>query len=160
MNRPQRSRPIGIWMLSLWGAGLVIETIGRAVLASMQQDLSGEWTFSLTWITAAVAGTFSLVMVLTLVGLVGQRRWARTLFLILLTIHYGWLLVKGLPFWGPLIGTPIGAPGQGWVTIVVLEAGLGLGFGWWYLNRRQVVDWFGVELPSGHRSRDKGTEEP
>jgi len=31
------------------------------------------------------------------------------------------------------------------VTVVVLEAGTGLGFGWWYLNRKAVKSWFGVE---------------
>jgi hypothetical protein len=45
------------------------------------------------------------------------------------------------------------------VTIVVLEAVLGLSFGWWYLNRKSVRGWFGVQPRAIRRAMDKAMME-
>lgn len=136
------SRPLGILMLCLWSLGLMVEIAVRIGLAALGQTPSQEWTFSLTLPLAAAAALCVIALIVTCVGLWKMRSWARRLFLIQITAYYGLLLLGSLPLWGPIIGVPIGRPGQEWVTTVLLEGIVGLGFGWWYLNRRIVRSWF------------------
>ena len=145
MNRRQERRPLGIWMLCVWAAGLTIEVIFRALLLSIKQAEDGTWTFLLTVPAVVVTTAYISALLAAIVGLFKMQNWARKLLLGLVTAYYGLLFVGSLPVWGPLVSMSLFSPGQGWVTTVVLESGIGLAFGWWYLNRRRVKHWFDVE---------------
>ena len=144
MNRVQQRRSIGIWMLCVWAAGLAIEIVFRALLLSIKQTEDGTWNFLLTVPAVAVTTAYVSALLVAIVGLHKMRNWGRKLFLGLVTAYYGLLFTGSLPVWGPLVGMSLFSPGQGWVTAVVLESGIGLAFGWWYLNRQRVKRWFGV----------------
>lgn len=145
MNRVPQRRPIGIYMLCVWAIGLAIEILFRALILSIKPAEDGTWHFLLTVPAIIVTTVYVTALGAAIVGLYKMRNWGRSLFLALLTAYYGLLFVGSLPVWGPLVGMPLFSPGQGWVTAVVLESGIGLAFGWWYLNRRLVKQWFGVE---------------
>jgi hypothetical protein len=135
-------------MLCVWAVGLAIEVVFRAFLLSIRQTEAGTWDFLLTVPAAIATGGYVLALFLSLVGLVRLRNWGRKLFLGLITAYYGLLFVGSIPVWGPLVGISLASPGQGWVTAVVVESSAGLAFGWWYLNRRLIKGWFGVEPES------------
>lgn len=157
MSDKSQPRPAGIWMLCLWAVGLAVETVARALLLSIQQTADQTWEFSLVLPTTAITTTYVLALGAAAVGLLLRRNWGRRLFLGLITAYYGLLFAGSIALWGPLIGRPLNAPGQGWVTTVVLEASIGLGFGWWYLNRWQVKRWFGIESqPRENAHQGKG----
>jgi hypothetical protein len=88
------------------------------------------------------AGLLVAALAVAVVGLWQRRDWARKLFLALSTVFYGTLFAGNIATWGPVVGIPWDAPGQGSVTFAILEASAGLGFGWWYLNRETVRGWF------------------
>jgi hypothetical protein len=141
----QQRRSIGIWMLCLWAVGLTVEVAFRAFILSLKPAEDGTWNFLLTVPAVAVTTVYVAALIAAIVGLVKLRNWGRKLFLGLITAYYGLLFVGSLPVWGPLVSVSLFSPGQGWVTTVVLESGVGLAFGWWYLNRRRVKRWFDVE---------------
>ena len=145
MNRAQQRRSIGVWMLCVWAGGLAFEIVLRALMLSIKQTEDGSWSFLLTVPAVIVTTAYVSALAAATVGLYKMRNWGRMLFLGLLTAYYGLLFVGSLPVWGPLVGIPLFSLGQGWVTAVVLESGIGLAFGWWYLNRRRVKHWFGAE---------------
>ncbi|MBN1582404.1 MAG: hypothetical protein JXA89_16980 [Anaerolineae bacterium] len=132
-------------MLCIWAAGLAIEILFRAFLLSIKQAEDGTLNFLLTVPAVAVTTAYVSALIVAIVGLARLRNWGRKLFLGLITAYYGLLFVGSLPVWGPLVGIPLFSPGQAWVTAVVLESSIGLAFGWWYLYRRRVKRWFGVE---------------
>jgi hypothetical protein len=132
------SRPLCVGVACLWAAGLAIEAVMRTLLFFVRQTSTGEWEFAVTLPISAIAGSFVLALIAALVALWRLREWGRKLLLVLITLYYGTLLGASIALWGPLTGMPIRAPGQNWVTLVVLEATAGLAFGWWYLNRRQL----------------------
>ena len=129
-------------MLCLWSVGLLVEIIVRGGLAALRQMPAHGWTFSLTLPLAAAVALSAISLAITCAGLWRTRSWARRLFLLQITLYYGLLFFSSIALWGPVVGVPIGEPGQGWVTMVLLEGVLGLGFGWWYLNRDSVRAWF------------------
>jgi hypothetical protein len=137
----KRPRLIGIATLCLWAVWLMIEAPGRTLLRALQRSMVEQRGL---WAPMIPAGLFAVALTVAVVGLWQLRDWARKLFLALLTVFYVMLFADNIALWGPVVGTPLGAPGQGWVTIAVLEAAIGLGFGWWYLNRVAVREWFGA----------------
>jgi len=144
MTRQRRRQP-GVIMLCLWSLGLGIEGIARLALYAVRLTSAGEWRFTATLPLVALSCTLAMAAGLAMVGLWRTRPWGRTLLLALATAYYGTLLVGSIGLWGPLIGLSLRAPGQGWVTMVVVEAILGLAFGWWYLNRDQIRQWFAAD---------------
>ena len=138
------ARPLGVAALCVWTMGMLLETVGRALFLSIEQRPTLEWTFSLTLPVLVFGGAYALLLLVTTIGLWRLRNWGRQLLLAAITVHYGLLFIGSIALWGPLVGLSLRAPGQGWVSTVLLEAVLGLSFGWWYLHRAAVKRWFGA----------------
>jgi hypothetical protein len=131
----------------------MVEALGRALLRALQRSTVEHRGI---WAPMIPVGLFAVALAAVMFGLWQLRDWARKLFLTLLTVFYVVLFAGNIALWGPVVGIPLGAPGQGWVTIAVLEAAIGLGLGWWYLNRVTVREWFGAAPRIG---RDETVEE-
>ncbi len=140
MNR--RARPLWLVVICLWAVGLTFEAVVRTMLLAVGQTSGGEPVFTLTLTLALVGAVYAAGLVTAAAGMWWRHDWGRRLFLGLLTLYYGSLLVSGASQWGPLVGRSLHEPGQGWLTMVMVEAGGGLAFGWWYLNRNRVKAWF------------------
>jgi len=138
-------RPWGIVVLCIWSSALAVEVILRAGMLALQQSPLQEWTISLTLPLAIAAAACAISLVASCTGLWRMRPWARKLFLAQITLYYGLLFFGSIALWGPVTGVPLHQSGQGWVTIVVLEGVLGLSFGWWYLCRDTVRQWFQLQ---------------
>jgi len=154
------ARPLGVLALCIWTIGMLLEAIARALFFSIRQVPSQEWTLSLTWPVLAFGAGWAIFLLTTIIGLWLLKTWGRRLLLVAITVHYGSLLVGSVPVWGPLVGISLWAPGQGWVSTVVLEAVLGLGFGWWYLRRSTVRSWFTGDSRPTVASIDAGPTAP
>ncbi len=138
------ARPPGVVALCVWTMGMLLEAVGRALFLSIGQRSTHEWAFSLTLPVLVFGGGYALFLLVTAIGLWRLRNWGRQLLLAAITVHYGLLFIGSVALWGPLVGLSLRAPGQGWVSTVLLEAVLGLSFGWWYLHRAAVKRWFSI----------------
>jgi hypothetical protein len=135
-----------------------VETVLRTLLLSIRQASTGGWILALILPLWIVAAALAVAFGFAATGMWRLKDWGRKLFLGLSSAYYGSLLVGGLPVWGPLVGLSLRSPGQNWVTTVVVEATLGLGFVWWYLNRDKVKRWFNVTgLAKDERTARVGT---
>jgi hypothetical protein len=136
------ARPFGVVALCVWSVGMLLEAIARALFLSIRQTPTQEWAWSLTLPVLILGAGYALFLIVTVIGIWRLRDWGRRLLLAAITVHYGLLFIGSVALWGPLVGLSLRAPGQSWVSAVLLEAVLGLSFGWWYLRRATVKSWF------------------
>lgn len=136
------TRPPGVVALCVWSLGMLVEAVARGLFLSIRETPTQEWAFSLTLPVLALGVGYAFFLIVTVIGLWRLRDWGRHLLLAAITVHYGLLFVGSVALWGPLVGLSLRAPGQSWVSTVLLEAVLGLCFGWWYLHRAAVKRWF------------------
>jgi hypothetical protein len=136
------ARPPGIVALCVWSVGMLIEAVARALLLSIRETPAQGWAFTLTLPVLVLGVGYALFLTATVTGLWRLRDWGRHLLLAAITVHYGLLFIGSVALWGPLVGLSLRTPGQSWVSTVLLEAVLGLCFGWWYLHRATVKRWF------------------
>ena len=146
----RQTRPLWLVVMCLWAAGMIFEATARTLLLAIGQSPTGDLVFSLTLSLAIIGVVYIAGLAAAVVGMWQRRDWGRKLFLGLITLYYSSLLLSSASQWGPLVGVPLHTPGQGWVTMVLVEGIGGLAFGWWYLNRKRIKAWFAGEDAGRH----------
>jgi len=124
-----QKRPVGLMLLSALLLTMALRALGWMVIGS----LLGQRTPGLA------GGLLSLlvaaILLISAVGLLRLREWARWLTLALCSIYFGLMLINVVAMWSRLrtsrLNLSLGA-------LNAAEAVIVLALSWWYLNRKDV----------------------
>jgi len=137
----RRNRPVGLLLLGVLLLILALRALGWVVVGSLMAQRALGPAEALTNLLTA------LVLLVTTVGLLRLREWARWLALAACSAYFGLTLVNVLGLWPRLRGDWMN------LSLGLLNAAIAVGvlaFVWWYLNRKDVRRLFrGPERGSG-----------
>jgi hypothetical protein len=124
-----QKRPVGLMLLSALLLTMALRALGWAVIGGLLgQRTPGLAGGLLSMLVAAV-------LLISAVGLLRLREWARWLTLALCSIYFGLMLTNVAAMWSRLrtsrLNLSLGA-------LNAAEAVIVLALSWWYLNRRDV----------------------
>jgi hypothetical protein len=126
-------RPVGLMLLGVLLLILALRALGWVVIGGLlAQRMPG-----------LVGGLLGLlvtaILLITVVGLLRLREWARWLTLAVCSIYFGLTLANVVAMWSRLraggmsLGTSLGLG-----VLNAVEAVIALALVWWYLNRKDV----------------------
>ena len=122
-------RPLGLLLCSALLLVLALRALGWVAIGGF---LGGRMPGLARWLLSLVV---TAVLILSAVGLLRLREWARWLTLALCSIYFGLTLVNVVVLWPHLQASRLSL-GLGLLNAV--EAVLVLALAWWYLNRKDV----------------------
>jgi hypothetical protein len=125
----RQNLPVGLLLLGVLLLILALRALGWVVIGSLLAQRTLDPAEALTNLLTA------LVLLVTTVGLLRLREWARWLALAACSAYFGLTLVNVLGLWPRLRGDWMNL-GLGVLNAMIAVSVLA--FVWWYLNRRDV----------------------
>lgn len=124
-----QKRPLGLMLLSVLLLVMALRALGWLLIGGLLWEQG----------TGSTRGILSLLLaaifLVSAVGLLRLREWARWLTLAICSIYFGWMLVNVVVVWPDLRAS---RTNLGLGVLNGVEAVLVLAMVWWYLNRKDV----------------------
>lgn len=124
-----QKRPLGLMLLSALLLIMALRALGWLIIGGLLWEQG-----------AGPAGGFlnlllAAIFLISAVGLLRLREWARWLTLAVCSIYFGWMLVNVVVVWPDLRAS---RTNLGLGVLNGVEAVLAQASAWWYLNRKDV----------------------
>ena len=129
----ERGRPVGLMLLGVLLLVLALRALGWMVIGGLlARRVPGLVEGLLTILITAI-------LLVSVVGLLRLREWARWLTLIVCSVYFGLMLVNVVVMWPRL---RLSRTNLGLGLMNAVEAVIVLASAWWYLSRRDVRSLF------------------
>ncbi len=124
-----QKRPLGLMLLSALLLIMALRALGWLLIGGLLWERGSGLTGGLLNLLLAA------IFLVSAVGLLRLREWARWLTLAICSIYFGWMLVNVVVVWPDLRAS---RANLGLGVLNGVEAVLVLAMAWWYLNRKDV----------------------